>query len=181
MVHDLQAILQQMERRLLDYVEDLQMAETDEDKAEVLLRAVDENTQIVREPVAPQPNGSEGGKGKKNGGGGLFGFGKKKGGGEGGKIKVTQQQLQAMKYMLVREKLRMGPLEPLLQDRHIEDISCSGVGSLFIEHKIFKALKSNITFQTHEELDEFVLRMAERIQKPDTFRNPIVDATLPDG
>jgi len=186
MIQDLQVIIHQMERRLLDYVEDLQAADTDEEKAEVLLRAVDENTQLVSKEVA-QPavgkNGDDDGKAAKKkagGGGGLLGFGKK-GGGEGGKIKVTQQQLHALNYLLVRDKLRMGALEPLLQDSHIEDISCSGVGSLFIEHKIFKALKSNITFETHEELDDFVLRMAERIKKPVTYRNPIVDATLPDG
>jgi len=75
----------------------------------------------------------------------------------------------------------MGALEPVLRDPNIEDISCSGVGSLFIEHKIFNALKSNISFETHEELDDFVLRLAERIGKPVTYRNPIVDATLLDG
>jgi flagellar protein FlaI len=183
MVHDLSAILVQMDRRLLDYVEDLQACESDDEKAEVLLRAVEDNTQIVGKEVA-QPSVSKDGdddaKALAKKSGGVFGFGKKSGG-EGGKLKVTQAQQQALKYMLVRDKLRMGALEPLLQDSHIEDISCSGVGSLFIEHKIFKALKSNITFETHEELDDFVLRMAERIKKPVTYRNPIVDATLPDG
>jgi flagellar protein FlaI len=101
--------------------------------------------------------------------------------GKGGPIRVTPQELAALKYILVRDKLRMGALEPLLQDRHIEDISCSGIGPIFIEHKVFKGLKSNITFENHEDLDEFVLRMAERIGSPVTFRNPIVDATLLDG
>ena len=32
-----------------------------------------------------------------------------------------------------------------------------------------------------DELDNFVLRLSERIKKPVTFRNPISDATLPDG
>ena len=32
-----------------------------------------------------------------------------------------------------------------------------------------------------EELDLFVLRLSEKIGKPVTFRDPIVDATLPDG
>ena len=75
----------------------------------------------------------------------------------------------------------MGALEPLLQDPNIEDISCSGLGSLFIEHKVFDGLKSNISFEAHEVLDDFVLRLAERIGKPVTYRSPIVDATLLDG
>ena len=72
-------------------------------------------------------------------------------------------------------------LEPMIRDTNIEDISCSGLGSLFIEHKVFDSLRTSFEFSTHEELDEFVLRLSERIKKPVTFRNPIVDATLPDG
>ena len=52
---------------------------------------------------------------------------------------------------------------------------------MYIEHKIFGGLKSSINFDTHEELDDFVLKLAEKMKKPVTFRSPIVDATLPDG
>ena len=83
--------------------------------------------------------------------------------------------------MVIRDKVGMGPLEPLISDPWIEDISCSGLGPVYIEHKIFGGLKSSINFDTHEELDDFVLKLAEKMKKPVTFRNPIVDATLPDG
>ena len=75
----------------------------------------------------------------------------------------------------------MGILEPLIRDTNIEDISCSGLGSLFIEHKVFNSLRTAFAFTTSEELDQYVLRLADRINKPVTFRNPIVDAALPDG
>ena len=83
--------------------------------------------------------------------------------------------------MVIRDKVGMGPLEPLISDPWIEDISCSGIGPVYIEHKIFGGLKSSINFDTHEELDDFVLKLAEKMKKPVTFRSPIVDATLPDG
>ena len=35
--------------------------------------------------------------------------------------------------------------------------------------------------ETFEELDRFVILISEKIGKPVTFRNPILDATLPDG
>ena len=38
-----------------------------------------------------------------------------------------------------------------------------------------------ITFSELDELDRFVLWLGERIKKPVTFKNPIIDATLPDG
>ncbi len=72
-------------------------------------------------------------------------------------------------------------MEPLILDPNIEDISCSGIGPVFIEHKIFKGLKSNIIFEDMATLDDFVIQLSERIGKPATFRQPIIDATLPDG
>ena len=175
MLEDISSILGDMEQRLLDYVEELAAAETEEDKAKVLVRAVDENT------IVTDGDGSAGKGGSSKKGGGLLSFFSRSASTPSGPIAVTQAQQDALKYILVRDKLRMGALEPLLQDDSIEDISCSGLGTLFIEHKVFDGLKSNISFETHEELDDFVLRLAERIGKPVTYRSPIVDATLLDG
>ncbi|HNX17338.1 MAG TPA: type II/IV secretion system ATPase subunit [Methanoregula sp.] len=98
-----------------------------------------------------------------------------------GKIILTKVEYQAIEYLLVRDKIDMGVLKPFLSDPYIEDISCDGVGPIFIEHKLFKGLKSVIEFKVSSELDEFVVKVAERIKRPITYRSPIVDATLPDG
>jgi flagellar protein FlaI len=98
-----------------------------------------------------------------------------------GKIAVNSRELVALKYLTIRDKMGLGVLQPLLADPYIEDISCSGVGRVFIEHKIFRSLKSSIYFESHDDLDDFVVQMGERIKRPVTLRNPIVDATLPDG
>ena len=97
------------------------------------------------------------------------------------KIKVTPRELEGLKYLFIRDKIGLGVLEPLMADPYIEDISCSGLGHVFIEHKIFKSLKSTITFSSLDDLDQFVVRLAERIQKSVTYKSPISDATLPDG
>ncbi len=97
------------------------------------------------------------------------------------KVKVTPNELEAVKYSFLRDKIGLDVLQPLIEDPYIEDISCSGMGNIFIEHKIFKSLRSTITFSDFEELDDFVIRLAERIKKPVTYKNPIADATLPDG
>jgi archaeal flagellar protein FlaI len=98
-----------------------------------------------------------------------------------GKVLLTIEQYRAIEYLLIRDKIDMGVLKPFLSDSYIEDISCDGVGPIFIEHKIFKGLKSVIEFTVSSELDEFVVKMAEKIKRPITYRSPIVDATLPDG
>jgi flagellar protein FlaI len=164
-------LISRVERRLLEYVDALSQAETEEAKAQVLVTAVEENCRVR-------------GNGHKNGGNGkrgLFGLFRKPAEEEEELIPVTARQLAALKYVIVRDKIGMGVLEPMIQDPHIEDISCSGIGSLFVEHKVFKGLKSTVTFENFEELDEFVLRLSEKVGRPVTFRNPIVDASLPDG
>jgi len=97
------------------------------------------------------------------------------------RIRVSQRELDGIKYLFIRDKVKMGILEPLIVDPYIEDVSCSGMGNIFIEHKIFKSLKSTISFSSFDELDEFVVRLAERVRQPVTYKNPIADATLPDG
>jgi flagellar protein FlaI len=97
------------------------------------------------------------------------------------RVYLTRRQLEKVKYLFLRDKVGLGVVQVLIDDPYIEDIGCSGLGVVYIDHKIFKSLKSTITFSDFEELDQFVLRLSEQIQKPVTYKNPIADATLPDG
>ncbi len=97
------------------------------------------------------------------------------------RIPVYRKDFDVLKYYLIRDKVGLGVLEPLLKDQYIEDISCTGVGYIYIVHKIFGPLETNIKFDTPEELDKFVIELSERIGKPVSHARPIVDASLPDG
>ncbi|MBN1368570.1 MAG: type II/IV secretion system ATPase subunit [Dehalococcoidales bacterium] len=96
-------------------------------------------------------------------------------------VRVSKKELEGIRYLFLRDKVRMGVLDTLVTDPYIEDISCSGTGHIFIEHKVFKSLKSTVNFINFDDLDEYVIELAERIRKPVTYKNPIADATLPDG
>lgn len=145
---NLDEIIPQVELKLLDWVEEIGSRETEDEKKEVLLKAISASISPI---------------------------------GAGGKIKVTPREEEALKYVLVRDKIGFGLLAPLLQDKTIEDISCSGMGHVFIEHKIFKSIKASINFETEDDVDQFVIWLGEWIKRPVTVRNPIVDAVLPDG
>jgi archaeal flagellar protein FlaI len=97
------------------------------------------------------------------------------------KVKLTAKEYVAVKYLFIRNKIGLGAMDPLIVDPYIEDISCSGLGKIFIEHKIFKSLISTVSFTALDDLDDFVLWLGERIRKPVTPKAPISDATLPDG
>ncbi|AAM06429.1 TPA: type II/IV secretion system ATPase subunit [Methanosarcina acetivorans] len=96
-------------------------------------------------------------------------------------IYVKKEQYEALKYSIIRDKIGVGFLDPYINDNKIEDITCNGLGPIFIEHKVFKGLRSVIEFNDNDALNQYIVRLAERIGKPITFKNPIVDSTLPDG
>ncbi len=112
---------------------------------------------------------------------------RKRGGnsGNGGKESVKyvkpEELLNAVIYHIVRDKISVGLLEPFIRDPYIEDISCSGLGNIFIIHKVFGPMESNIGFKSHDELNAYLIALAEKIGKPLSNARPIVDATLPDG
>ena len=145
----LDKILPDVETGLLAFTDQIGQAETEEEKENALLTALDSLIST---------NGRN-----------------------GSRIQVSAEEFQALKYRILRDKVGLGLLQPLLLDPNIEDISCAGVGPIFIEHKIFKSLQCSITFSTEEEVDEFVIWRGEWIKRPVTVRNPIVDAVLPDG
>lgn len=97
------------------------------------------------------------------------------------KIPVTKKQYEALEYNLIKNIIGMGILEPLSRDPYIEDIFCSGVGNIFVVHKIFGPLKTNIIVKSDLELDEYCYKLSERMDKPLSDATPIADGTLPDG
>jgi len=169
-------MLKEVETGLLDAAEQVGRSKTKEEKKKVFRDALDHIC------VIGVPDRNHNGNGRGNGNGkakksGFSLFGKK----NNGRIVVTKEELEGIKYLVIRDKIGSGVLEPLLLDPYIEDISCSGLGNIFIEHKIFKSLQTSLVFNTMDDLDYFVIQLGERIGKPVSLREPIVDAVLLDG
>ena len=96
-------------------------------------------------------------------------------------IKITQDQYDKILYYTRRNIIGSGPIEPLIHDPYLEDIHSIGVNGVFIVHKIFDMLKTNLTFGTKTRLDDWLRSMSERIGRPVSESTPIVDGALPDG
>ncbi|MBX3084191.1 MAG: type II/IV secretion system ATPase subunit [Anaerolineae bacterium] len=164
-VFDIDHLMPQVEESLIQYAEEIGQLENKEEKTQLLLKLVNEVcvTKAEMLKMSANGNGKSNGKAKIN------------------KIVVTRPELEAVRYRVLRDKVGLGVLQPLLLDPYIEDISCSGVGHIFIEHKVFKSLESTVTFADHDDVDNFVVWLGEWIKSPVTVRNPLVDAVLPDG
>lgn len=109
---------------------------------------------------------------KKINGGGLF---------SRNSVKLTQREIEKFRYLLKRDIIGIGPLEVLIRDPYIEDIHIIGADYISLIHKIFDALPTNITFESNIALADYFKALSERIGRPVSDKNPIVDGTLPDG
>ncbi len=85
-------------------------------------------------------------------------------------------------YYVLRDFIGEGPIDVLMQDPMIEDISCDGPHQpVFVYHRKYEALTSTVRFKDHDQLDSFVIRMAQRAGKHVSIAEPILDATMRDG
>lgn len=85
-------------------------------------------------------------------------------------------------YYVLRDFIGEGPIQALMRDPAIEDISCDGPHvPLFVYHRKHEAMTTTIRFRDHAHLDSFVIRMAQRSGKFISIAQPILDATLLDG
>ena len=99
----------------------------------------------------------------------------------GKKIELTKEEYFDIEYIMKRNILGSGELEPLLRDPYVEDINAIGIGNISLIHKLLDTVETNVHFESEEELDFFLKNISERIGRPVSMSRPIVDAALPDG
>jgi flagellar protein FlaI len=97
------------------------------------------------------------------------------------KIQVTEEQYETIKYMLLRNRVGYGKLDPLFSDPYLEDMHCTGVGNMMIVHKIFDMVYTNIEFTDDLTLNRYIIDMSERVERPASDSHSVVDAVMPDG
>jgi len=94
---------------------------------------------------------------------------------------INPERLPILEYYLHRDLSGFGILEPLMHDPALEDISCNGENlPVFVFHRVHGSLRTSVTFRKGE-LNQFVLKLAQKANKQISLTNPMVDAALPDG
>lgn len=97
-------------------------------------------------------------------------------------VRMGETSLRRVEYHLVRDFLGYGLIDVLMRDPQIEDISCDGPDiPIYLFHRKYESLKTNIAFGDEFDLDSFVIRLAQRSRKHISVADPLLDATLPDG
>jgi len=97
-------------------------------------------------------------------------------------VNVKAVTMKKILYYIIRESSGFGKIDPLMKDPNIEDISCDGAGvPIFLYHRKYGSVRSNIKFKDEEELSYFVVRLAQKCGKHISIAEPMLDATMPDG
>ena len=98
------------------------------------------------------------------------------------KLKVTEETLGKIMYYIIRDFIGYGKIDVMMRDPLIEDISCDGPElPVFVWHREYESIPTNVIFESAEELDAFVIRLSYRAGKHVSVAQPIIDGALPDG
>jgi len=96
-------------------------------------------------------------------------------------VSVSERSVYRLFYYIYRSFSGYGQLDPLMHDSRIEDISCDGPGlPVFVYHEEYTDVETNVVYGT-QELDDFVVRLAQRSGRHVSVSDPVVSTTLPDG
>ncbi|WP_101296512.1 ATPase, T2SS/T4P/T4SS family [Halegenticoccus soli] len=94
---------------------------------------------------------------------------------------LSEYQVEKLLYYLTRDFIGYERIDGIKHDINVEDVSCDGYNSpVFVYHGDYEQIISNV-YHGESELDDFVVKLAQRSDKGISKRKPQVDATLPDG
>jgi flagellar protein FlaI len=95
---------------------------------------------------------------------------------------ISEYQVEKLLYYLKRNFIGYERIDPIKHDTmNVEDISCDGYNApVFVYHSDYEQIITNV-YHGDDQLDDFVVKLAQRSGKGISKRRPQVDATLPDG
>ncbi len=97
-------------------------------------------------------------------------------------MNLSYEAYKKIYYYLCRDFLGFNQIDPILRDYFVEDIECNGANSpIYLIHRIYRNLKTNLMFTDMDELASFVEKLAQRSGKYISYADPILDSSLPDG
>lgn len=93
--------------------------------------------------------------------------------------KLHEDSWPLLLYYLERDMIGYGPLNALMEDPNIEDISCDGINvPVYVWHRDYESIPTNVMFIDRETLDDYIIKLAHKAGKHVSSAFPIVDAML---
>ena len=97
-------------------------------------------------------------------------------------IPLSPLSTERIVYYIQRDFVGYGPIDAMILDPLIEDVSCDGVEvPLFVFHGKYESVKTNVIFADEDQLNSFIVALGQRCGKAVSVSNPILDGTTPEG
>ncbi len=97
-------------------------------------------------------------------------------------IDLNERSQKRIVYYILRDYVRYGPIDVLMSDEEVEDISCDGVDlPLFIYHSEYESIRTTLRFEDEEVLNSYIIQLGQRCGKQVSVSNPILDGTTAEG
>ncbi len=97
-------------------------------------------------------------------------------------MKLDPISREKITYYIIRDFVGFGHVDALMNDDNVEDVSCDGVDvPLFIYHKKYESIKTDLRFEDEKVLNSFVIGLGQRCGKQISVSDPILDGTTVEG
>ena len=95
---------------------------------------------------------------------------------------ITNEYLDTLSVKLLRDIIGYGEIDPLIQDDNLEEIMINGINKpIFVYHRKYGMMKTNIQFSDEKELMDLIDSIARQINRRIDQESPILDGRLVDG
>lgn len=95
---------------------------------------------------------------------------------------ISNEYLDNLSRKLLRDITGYGEIDPLIQDDDLEEIMIIGINKpVFVYHRKYGMMKTNITFKDEQELIDLIDGIARQINRRIDQESPILDGRLLDG
>lgn len=93
---------------------------------------------------------------------------------------LNEDSIKKVEYYIRRDLIGYGPINPIVEDKNVEDISCDGIDKpVYVWHRIYESLPSNLRMMDKNYFNDFIIKLAHFAGKHISAAFPIVDAMLP--
>lgn len=95
---------------------------------------------------------------------------------------VPIEYINKLSMKILRDIAGYGEIDPLIQDDDLEEIMIIGINKpVFVYHRSYGMMKTNITFTNEQDLLDLIDTIARQINRRIDQESPILDGRLTDG
>ncbi|WP_407378883.1 CpaF family protein [Methanobrevibacter sp.] len=96
--------------------------------------------------------------------------------------RVSREYVESLSRKILQDIVGYGQIDPLVHDDDLEEIMIIGINKpVFVYHREYGMMKTNIVYKDEDELTDLIDLMARQINRRIDQESPILDGRLMDG